>query len=156
MNQTPITAKVQMCARYPMELVQDAHTYALEHELSLNVLLSAALAEYLAKREQGDGDPTPQLHYRRGHPSASAVKRQEELMKVDHRGRKLRGWSHSERPRSGRRPFADAAAAHPLADHERDGRAGRRASEDPAQVRESEAHLRRVPHSARTPVPLAR
>jgi len=125
MNQTPMMAKVQMCARYPTELAQEAHEFALTHALSLNVVLAAALAEYLAKRAQGNGDPVPQLRYRRGHPSAGALRRQAELMAVDHRGRKLRGWSRNDGQLSRRRRCADPNAAHALAHDERDGRAGR-------------------------------
>jgi hypothetical protein len=83
------TAKTQMSGRYPQTLVDDAHGYAVAHGLSLNVLLSAALAEYLAKRREGGAAPAPQLHYRKGHPPADLVKLQQDLMHVDPRGRKL-------------------------------------------------------------------
>ncbi|HAF08825.1 MAG TPA: hypothetical protein DCK98_01925 [Chloroflexi bacterium] len=84
------TAKTQMSGRYPQTLADDAHGYALAHGLSLNVLLSAALAEYLAKRRERGVAPAPQLHYRKGHPPADLVKLQQDLMRVDPRGRKLR------------------------------------------------------------------
>jgi hypothetical protein len=78
-----------MSARYPRALVDDAHGYAIKHRLSLNVVLSVALAEYLAKRRERDAGPAPQLHYRKGHPPAKLVQEQQQLMHVDPRGRKM-------------------------------------------------------------------
>lgn len=80
----------QMNGRYPKELADHARGYAFRHRLSLKVVLSAALAEYLAKRSSGDADPTPQLHYRPGRPPAEIISFQRRLMVVDPRGRKLR------------------------------------------------------------------
>lgn len=82
-------AKAQMSARYPRALVDEAHGYAVKHDLSLNVVLAVALAEYLAKRRAGDTTPAPQLHYRKGHPPAELVRLQQALMQRDPRGRKL-------------------------------------------------------------------
>ncbi len=88
-HRTPKVTKTQMSGRYPHALADEAHDYALEHGLSLNVLLSVALAEYLAKRRRGDAGPAPQLHYRKGHPPAELVQEQQQLMHVDPRGRKM-------------------------------------------------------------------
>lgn len=99
---TPKAAKTQMSGRYPRTLADEAHDYALEHGLSLNVLLSVALAEYLAKRRRGDAGPAPQLHYRKGHPPAALVQEQQQLMHVDPRGRKMADrcprttWTHPD------------------------------------------------------------
>jgi hypothetical protein len=87
---TSTRVKTQMSARYPQSIADQAHTYALAHGLSLNALLSMALAEYLAKRESG-ALPAPQLHYRKGHPPAELVRLQQELMRRDPRGRKMVG-----------------------------------------------------------------
>jgi hypothetical protein len=78
-----------MSGRYAQTLADDAHRYALAHSLSLNALLSMALAEYLAKRRESGAVPAPQLHYRKGHPPADLVRLQQELMRRDPRGRKL-------------------------------------------------------------------
>jgi hypothetical protein len=83
---TPLT---QMSGRYPQTIANEAHDYAIAHGLSLNALLAMALAEYLAKRREGDGTPVPQLHYRKGHPPADLVRLQQQLMRRDPRGRKL-------------------------------------------------------------------
>jgi hypothetical protein len=83
------TAKTQMSGRYPQTVAEQAHDYALAHGLSLNALLSMALAEYLAKRRESGAVPAPQLHYRKGHPPAELVRLQQELMQRDPRGRKL-------------------------------------------------------------------
>ena len=82
-----------MNGRYPAELVAEAHAYALRHRLTLNVIVCAAMAEYLAKRQSAQADPAPQLHYARGHPPASAVRRQQEIMHADPRGRRV--WKRS-------------------------------------------------------------
>ena len=94
--------KTQMNGRYPTHLAEDAHRYAIDQGLSLNVLLSVALAEYLAKRRRGDAGPAPQLHYRKGHPPAELVQEQQQLMHVDPRGRKMADrcrrttWTHPD------------------------------------------------------------
>lgn len=82
-------AKTQMNGRYPQSIVDAAHEYAIAHGLSLNALLSMALAEYLAKRRESGAAAAPQLHYRKGHPPAELVRLQQELMQRDPRGRKL-------------------------------------------------------------------
>lgn len=67
-----------------------ARAYARAHGLNLRSVLNAALAEYAARRQQTDTGPEPQLHYRRGHPSAELTRRQQQLMRGSRRGRKLR------------------------------------------------------------------
>lgn len=67
-----------------------ARAYALAHGLRLKSVLNAALAEYAARRQQTEAGPEPQLHYRRGHPSAELMGRQQQLMRGSRRGRKLR------------------------------------------------------------------
>ena len=132
--------KVQMGGRYPESVVDEAHEYARRHRLHLNVILAAAVAEYLAKRRDREGDdPAPQLHYRRGHESAESMRLREQLMRVDPRGRKLharscRATSVGDGQANSRleSATADAAVAH----HATDGRAARRASQDLAQVRQ--------------------
>jgi hypothetical protein len=79
-----------MSGRYPDAIADEAHAYAIANGLSLNALLSMALAEYLAKRRTGGAGPAPQLHYRKGHPPADVVRLQQDLMHVDPRGRKMR------------------------------------------------------------------
>jgi hypothetical protein len=72
------------------ELLAWARGYASRHNLTVRVVLNAALAEYAARRDQTDAPPAPQLHYRRGHPPASVSERQGRLLRVDSRGRRAR------------------------------------------------------------------
>ena len=82
----------QVCtSTYPVELLAWAREYALAHDLRLRAVLTAALAEYAAKREQrADVGPQPQLHYRRGHPPAGVEAQQRALLVASRRGRPLR------------------------------------------------------------------
>lgn len=66
-----------------------ARAYAQQHKLNLRAVLNAALAEYAARRQQTQAGPEPQLHYRRGHPSAEITRRQRALVVGSKRGRKL-------------------------------------------------------------------
>jgi len=135
--------KIQMNGRYPAKLVEDSHYYAVRHSLSLNVVLCAALAEYLAKRQVGNPDPAPQLHYRRGRPPSSAVALQEELMRVDPRGRKLRQRSCRAKSTS-YGSQSTRASRRALAHHSTDGRPAGHAPEDAADVREGPPDCTRV------------
>jgi hypothetical protein len=89
------SSSVQMNGRYPRPLVDQARDYAVRERLPLNVVLRAALAEYLARRGAGHDDPAPQLHYRRGRPDADAMRSQEQIMRIDPRGRRL--WRRGSR-----------------------------------------------------------
>jgi hypothetical protein len=157
--------KVQMGGRYPESVVDEAHEYARRHRLHLNVVLAAAVAEYLAKRRDRESDdPAPQLHYRRGHESAESMRLREQLMRVDPRGRKLQSRScratsvgdgkvgDSKAKRQLESRFADAAMAHDAAD----GPPARRASEDPAQVRQRRSRPHSVRHADGNSLALAR
>lgn len=76
--------------RWDPELLRWVRTYASRHQLTIRVVLNAALAEYAARREQTDAPPAPKLHYRRGHPPASVLERQADLLRADPRGRRSR------------------------------------------------------------------
>lgn len=148
---TRSSKKVQMGGSYPESLVDDAHEYARRHRLHLNVVLAAAIAEYLAKRADSKGDnPAPQLHYRRGHESVESIRFREELMRVDPRGRKLqprtcRAKSESDGHPSEAHGVKTANAVDTTVAHDAtDGISPRRASQDPAQVRQ-----RRPPRGVR-------
>lgn len=137
---------VQMSGRYPRDLAEEAHDFAIDKKLSLNVLLVAALAEYLARRHERDADPRPQLHHRPGRPPAESIRRQAELMRVDRRGRKLhqRGSRATTAVHGEATPSAAARPGAPLADHSADGTPARHASDDPAQVRQEPAGAARL------------
>jgi hypothetical protein len=132
--------KVQMGGRYPESVVDAAHEYARRHRLHLNVILAAAVAEYLAKRRDRESDdPAPQLHYRRGHESAESMRFREQLMRVDPRGRKLHGRScraTSVSDGQAKRQHESGTADEAVANDAADGPAARRASQDLAQVRQ--------------------
>jgi hypothetical protein len=126
--------KEQLCGRYPTELTRAAREYALTQRLSLNVVLTAALAEYLAKRKSGQHGPAPQLHYHKGHPPADLVMWQQALMKVDPRGRKIgRRHDRGKWKPDGRHRAAELVTE--VAEHAEDGEARQPAREDPALVR---------------------
>lgn len=82
-------ALTPLSTRYAPELADAAREYARSHRLSLQVVLAAALAEYLARRADTRVAPAPQLHWRRGRPSGKLIDFQARLMKMDGRGRKL-------------------------------------------------------------------
>lgn len=128
--------KEPLCGRYPTELTQDAREYALAQRLSLNVVLTAALAEYLAKRRSGQHGPAPQLHYHKGHPPAALVAWQQALMKVDPRGRKI-GRRHDRRTWKPDGHHDPSEPARKLAEHARNGQAPGATPEDAAVVRVS-------------------
>lgn len=71
-------------------LIEWARAYAVRNGLTVRAVLNAALAEYAAVRDQTDASPAPHLHHRRGHPSAATVQRQQEILRVDPRGRRCR------------------------------------------------------------------
>jgi hypothetical protein len=87
-----VTAKNTTVATFEFERADYtwARGYAQAHKLSLRAVINSALAEYAARRQQTDTGPEPQLHFRRGHPSAEATRRQRELLAGSTRGRKLR------------------------------------------------------------------
>lgn len=80
---------VPYATRWDPELLRWVRTYASRQRLTVRVVLNAALAEYAARREQTNASPAPQLHYRRGHPPSSLVERQNILLQVDPRGRRV-------------------------------------------------------------------
>jgi hypothetical protein len=151
--------KIQMSGRYPESLVDEAHDYARRHRLHLNVVLAAAVAEYLAKRRVGSGDPSPQLHYVRGHASAESIRLREQLMRIEPRGRKLHARTY--RAKSDRDGYGtvwqETSAADPAVAHDAaDGDAAGRASDDLAQVRKRRSRARRVRYEDGQPLALAR
>ena len=81
---------VAATTRFERELLDQARRFAIAHELSLRGVMSAALAEYLAKRERTHARPEPQLHFRRGHPPSHVAARQAHLITRSPRGRPLR------------------------------------------------------------------
>lgn len=81
---------VSYATRWDFDLLSWARAYAARHGLTVRAVLNAALAEYAARREQTAAPAAPQLHYRRGHPPASVLKRQALILKVDPRGRRSR------------------------------------------------------------------
>ncbi|MEK6225550.1 MAG: hypothetical protein AABM40_04560 [Chloroflexota bacterium] len=133
-----LETKEPLCGRYPTELTRAAREYALAQRLSLNVVLTAALAEYLAKRKSGQHGPAPQLHYHKGHPPADLVMWQQALMKVDPRGRKIGRHDRRKWKPDGRHDASELATE--VAKHAADGEPPRSASEDPALVRVGEPH----------------
>lgn len=99
---------------YPSHLMAWARHYALAHKLRLRAVLAAALGEYAAKRQQRpEVGPTPQLHYRRGHPTADVEAEQRALLSASPRGRPL---GRRRRSRSPQRPIRNPAADDPTAD----------------------------------------
>lgn len=70
--------------------VRGLRAYAQAHLLNLRSVLHAALADYAARRQQTDTGPEPQLHFRRGHPSAEVTRHQRELLAGSTRCRRLR------------------------------------------------------------------
>lgn len=76
--------------QYAVELIGWTRAYAGRCGLTLSGVLSAALAEYVARREQTSAGPEPQLHHQKGRPPRDVVARQRALIARDGRGRKLR------------------------------------------------------------------
>ena len=119
------TSLTQLNSRYPAEMADAARAYARGHRLSMKVLLAAALAEYLAKRADPKVGPAPQLHYRRGRPTAELIAFQARLMHVDHRGRKIRAPGHFREEDAGRAPSrmalhaSDGPRIGPASEHAR-------------------------------------
>ena len=135
--------KIQMGGRFPPELVHEAQDYARSHGLHLNVVIGAAVAEYLARRRAGDDDPAPRLHYRRGHATMETIRLAQTLMRRDPRGRKLRTRASCVTSASdGHTPLEHDA--QPLAEHTADGAAARVPSEDALALREYAPRSARV------------
>ena len=74
---------------FDQEVLERARSYAVEHRLSLQAVMNAAVAEYCAKREDAATGPAPQLHYRRGSPPRAVLQRAQALLLRDPRGRKM-------------------------------------------------------------------
>lgn len=90
---------ISYATRYEPDLLRWARAYAARNGLTVRAVLNAALAEYAARRDQTGASPLPQLHFRRGHPSAPTIERQRALMRVDPRGRRSRSnWDSRARP----------------------------------------------------------
>ena len=152
----PMARRVPISGRYPVDVAQAAHDYAIANRLSLTVLLSSALAEYLAKREQANADPAPQLHYRPGRPPLEAVRRQAELMRVDVRGRKLHPRSFCVTSLTNESSVGGEASRRRSMGHDAtDGEDHRPASKDAAPLRAVTPHPSNVRHALGRAVALA-
>ncbi len=143
------TSLTQLNSRYPIEMADAARIYARAHGLSMKVVLAAALAEYLARRADHTVGPAPQLHYRRGRPTAQLIAFQARLMHVDHRGRKILavGASSEKGARRARSRMAVDAG---------DGARTGLASEHAREVRAVAPRAARVPPPDGQALPLAR